>query len=194
MKNKHNQYPLILRGEDFINAQKIIDRLYEIPRRGWADRNVENPETVGEHTDEVVMLSEKLFNIYRLSKMLKIHDWAESDIKVGDIRTDTFCPDNHRWTKQEKYIAELEAMKNICATLKSSGNGILQLWIEFEEQKTRRAKIARQIDRLQAIMKAIEYQREGQPVIAQEFIDYYGKEITQTTLKQILEKCISSLK
>lgn len=74
MKSAHKQYPLILSGQSFVNAQKVIDLLYQIPRTGWVDRNVINPETVGEHTDELVTLAERLFNIPGLGKMLKIHD------------------------------------------------------------------------------------------------------------------------
>lgn len=185
-----NQYAQTFKGKDFLIVQNVVTKLYNLPRTGWFDRGVENPETVGEHTDELVIISETFYNIPGLSEMLKIHDWPESDSKVGDRRTDNFCPDNRRWSKEQKYIAELKAMKNICCSLESSGDTILKLWIEFEEQKTRRALIARQLDKLQGIMKAIEYQRQGQPVIAQEFIDWDGAKVTDPILKQILEEGI----
>lgn len=190
MKKKHTQYPLNLRGLYRDNAQEVINRLFEIPRTGWIDRNVENPETVGEHTEALIILGKRLFNIPGLNKMLKIHDWAESDKDVGDLRTDSFCPPEHRWTKEQKYKVEFEAMQRICAKLGSEGDRIMKLWLEYEEQKTHRAKIAYQLDKLQAIMKAIEYQKQGQPVMAQEFIDHDGDKITDVLLREILKKVI----
>jgi len=74
---KYNLYPLKLEAPYAQKARQIIRRLYQIPRTGWLDRNVQNPETVGEHSDELVKLAEELFEIPGLSLMLKIHDWPE---------------------------------------------------------------------------------------------------------------------
>lgn len=186
MKNKYSQHPLKLQGQYATNAQKIITRLHEIPRTGWVDRGVKSPETVGQHSDELVVLAERLFKVPGLSLILRIHDWAESDEKIGDRRTDNLCPPEIRWTKEQKYQAELEAMQNICTTLGSPGKYILSLWIEFEERKTIRAKLAYQLDKFQMIMKAIEYQKSGQPITAQEFIDTNGKAIENSILKRMM--------
>jgi putative hydrolase of HD superfamily len=193
MKNTHSLYPLILEGIYIERAQTIVDSLYEIPRTGYKDRGVKNPETVGEHTDELVVLSETLFQIPGLNKMLKIHDWAESKKEVGDRRTDPLCPPEQRWTTEQKYKDELVAMQSICSTLGSCGEKILNDWLEFEERKTEKAIIAYQLDKYQMIRKAIKYQLQGEPVIAQEFIDHDGLKIKHPVLLQLLNQAIKKL-
>lgn len=191
MSKKHSQWPLSLKGENRQHVLTVINRLYEIPRTGWVDRGVKNPETVGEHTDCLVMIAIEAFpGMKGLYKMLKIHDWPEAGEKVGDRRVDTFCPKDHRITKEEKRILEYKAMTDICSNLGRSGKTIMNLWLEFEEKKTDRAKIAYQIDKLQAILKALEYQRDGEPVKAQEFIDYQGNDIQHPVLKDILREAL----
>lgn len=168
--------------------------LYDTPRTGYKDRGVNDPETVGGHTDAVVILGRQLYpHIAGLSKMLEIHDWAESDKTIGDARTDKYCPEERRWTKEEKYEAELAIMQRICSRLGSNGKEILSLWLEFEENKTRRARIAKQLDKLQMILKAIEYERQGEPVKAQEFIDNDGDKITFPKMKKLLKEAIEDL-
>jgi len=188
--DKHDQYPLELRGKARDEAQKVINRLWQIPRTGWRDRNVKNPETVGEHTDALVNMAESLFDVPGLNIMLKIHDWAESEKEIGDIRTDSYCPIEKRWTPEKKAAAELAAMKKICKRLESVGAIIFVIWNEYEKRETERAKIAYQLDKLQAILKAIEYQKNGETVIAQEFITNDAWKISHPSLKKILDKAI----
>jgi putative hydrolase of HD superfamily len=192
MNRTLSQSPLSLKGYYRKYALAIINDLFNVKRTGWVDRGVRNPETVGEHTEQLIILANQNFPEMRgLSKMLKIHDWPEAKKNVGDRRTDSFCPKDHRITKEEKKILEFEAMKDICSNLGHSGKIIMNLWLEFEEAKTERAKIAYQIDKLQAILKAIEYQKSCELVIAQEFIDYNCGAIQHPILKDILWKAIS---
>lgn len=193
MKKQRSLYPLEFDGIYKKRAQIIINRLYKIPRTGYKDRGVKNPETVGEHTDELVFLSEALFQISGLNKMLKIHDWAESKKNIGDRRTDPLCPPEKRWTIEQKYKNELAAMQVICSTLGPYGNEILSDWLEFEERKTEKAIIAYQLDKYQMIEKAIKYQLQGEPIIAQEFIDYDGPKITHPTLVRLMEQAIKKI-
>ncbi|PKM91736.1 hypothetical protein CVU82_00835 [Candidatus Falkowbacteria bacterium HGW-Falkowbacteria-1] len=190
MSNKNYQYPLNFQGKSLTKVVKVIDVLHKTPRTGWVDRKVKDPETVGEHTDELVFLAEKLFNIPGLNKMLKIHDWPESDKNVGDRRTDNSCPKSTRWTKDEKYQAELTAMKKICLELGIEGKKIFKLWLEFEEKKTERSQIAHQLDKLQMIVRAAKYQKEGQPIKVEEFIKEDGDKIKHPILKRVLDQAV----
>lgn len=195
MKKMYSQSPFNFTGENRDYVLKIITKLHKVRRRGWVDRGIKNSETVGEHTEELINLAKSYYPfIPGLTKMLKIHDWPETDEKLGDIRTDNFCPEDHRWSKEKKYEAELRAMEKICSKLGSGGKKIMQLWLEFEEEKTDRAKIARELDKLQAIKKAIQYETQGETVIAQEFIDHDGAKITKPELIKILDKSKLRLK
>lgn len=187
---------LKLEGTQYIFSQEIFNSLHQLARTGYVDRGIENPETVGEHTDELVILAHKYFRkIKDLDVMMIIHDWPESDEKVGDLRTDKNCPADKRISGIEKYLREREAMKKICSKLGKQGVYFFSLWEEFEKQETHRAKIAKQLDKFQMVMKAIEYQATGQGSFAQEFIhSESAKLITDPRLKRAFKKAIKSLK
>lgn len=193
MKNKNSYYPLVVSQRYLPYVQEITDRLNALKRTGWVDRGVENPETVGEHTDELVAMAESLFDIPGLSIMLRIHDWPESEKEVGDRRTDNFCSEDHRFTNEEKYEAELDAMIRICHRLGHLGRKVMKLWLEQEKQETKRSQIAGQLDKLQAIKKSIWYQKQGQPVIAQEFIDNDGPKISHPLIRRLFEEAMSEI-
>lgn len=194
MKNLYNQSPFNFKGQNRLHVLKIVETLHKIPRTGWVDRGVTKPETVGEHSEELIILGNHFYPfVIDLDKMLKIHDWPEADEFVGDIRTDSFCPPEHRSTPEDKYEAELIAMKKICLPLGAAGKELLQLWLELEAGKTERAKIAKQLDKLQAIKKAVLYQTQGQTVVAQKFIDYNGPKITRPELIKVMEKAVLRL-
>lgn len=181
MQKEATIHPLKLTGKNLAYAISIMDKLYALPRTGWVDRKIKNPETVGEHTDELVMWAEKYFKIDGLAEILRIHDWAESDPKVGDIRTDPNCPPERRMSKADKKALEMAAMKKIRAKLGADGQRIYDLWWEFEQKETERAKIANQLDKLQSIIKSIDYE------VSQEFLQNLGPEITHPVLISLLQ-------
>ncbi len=189
MKTNYSQSPFNFKKARRAFVLDIIAQLYQTPRTGWVDRGVKNPETVGEHTDALIALARKYYPFMpELIPMLKIHDWAETNKQIGDARTDEHCPPDHRWTKEKKFEVEFATMKKICSRLGASGQRILMLWLEFEENKTACARAGHQLDRLQRVLKAINYQRVGEPVIAQEFIDHDKIHIQDPPLIKALEK------
>ena len=171
----------------------MIYKLFKSPRTGWKDRAVFNPESVGEHVDAVCAIANKYFDVPDLEKMLKIHDLAEAHKKVGDIRTDKLCPKDHRWTKKDKHEAELSAIVEMTSKLGPVGKEILDLWTEYEEAKTVRAKLAHQIDKFQMFMKATEYQMAGQKVNVMEFIEHSKVIILDSTLKKLLNEKLAEI-
>lgn len=75
---KISQYPLSVKGIYRFYVLEIIINLYSLPRTGWVDRRIKNPETVGLHSDDLVAKAKRLFpEIKGLAKMLKVHDWVE---------------------------------------------------------------------------------------------------------------------
>jgi 5'-deoxynucleotidase YfbR-like HD superfamily hydrolase len=63
-------------------------------------------------------------------------------------------------------------MKSICSGLGSLGGEIFDLWESYEKQEDYDSNIGFQIDKLQAVLKAFEYEEQGEKVSTQEFIDY----------------------
>jgi len=170
-------YPLVVPACYKEIVAKIINGLYKIPRTGFKDRGVENPETVGQHVDSSIKLAKKLFpNRWRVFLMLKIHDWPEFILNF-DPRTDHLAPVETRLTKEKKKELELEAMTLICDQLGAFGLEIFALWEEFETGKTKDAQTAKQVEHGQSIFMAHDYEQAGQSVIAKEFYDYYKWEM-----------------
>lgn len=171
-----------------LEQQEFVDLIFyeldQIPCTGWVDRKVKNPETVLGHSIKGANMAKKIFSLIKgLRIILLIHDWPE--VKTGDLRTDPLAP--KQISTKEKEERELKAMKELCSALGKRGKYIFALWKEFEAGKTNRAKIARQVERTQRIIKALYYERIGEPVIAQEFIDYYGPSITNKKLKHLIQ-------
>ena len=185
---EYNQKPLSIKGHYRLYALEVIEGLYKIGRTGWIDRGIKNPETVGEHINELINMAERHFpDVPGLTRMIKIRNWPKYDKKVGDRRTDKHCPIKRRYTKEEKKEAELMAMKKICLKLGPYGSSIFKLWLEYEEGKTERAQIAFQLNKLQTDLKAIKYQLAGESVSAKEFIELDREKITIPVLKELLE-------
>ncbi len=117
-----------------------------------------------------------------MGTILLVHDWPE--VITGDMRSDPLAP--KQFTKEEKAEKEKAAMKQICGALGPKGKKLFDLWKEFERGKSLRAILARQTERTQRIIKALEYEKNGEPVIAKEFIDYYGPSIENEKLRSLI--------
>ncbi|MFA5130867.1 MAG: HD domain-containing protein [Patescibacteria group bacterium] len=197
MKNQPKQSPLKLKGENREQTLKIVQHLYEIPRPGWHERGVMVSESIGDKIDATIKLAQKFFPyLIGLDKMLKIVDWPKSKDEVKGSRANENLLIEQGLSKALKYLkymAEYKAMKDICSPLGDSGKAIFKLWVEYAEQKTDRAKIAQELVRLQRIKRAIQYQKQGEPVNAREFIEADSARISDPRLTKELEKTTMSL-
>ena len=186
-------------------APDVIERLQALKRTGWVRRDVRNPESVQEHSvacrnlviSEINSLTE--FTVKEkeeLLDMLEIHDWAESDPGVGDLvilKTNV----DRETLKKEKTRLELEAITKICEKLGDKGKIILELWKRFEDGQDSLSSFAHQVDKLQAMEKAFEYEKEGQTVSAQDFIEHDEERIVHMVLVkrlQALKQKLSGIK
>jgi len=151
---------------------KIALELKKIKRTGWIDRKIKNPESIADHSYQLALMSlifgkELRINMNRAVKMAIVHDLAESI--VGDISVDQrHSYKNHTGIKptitdNEKKILEDNAMKKITSLLnKNQAKEIMSLYKEYEERKTRTARIVKELDSLEVIFQALEYKRENQ--------------------------------
>jgi putative hydrolases of HD superfamily len=147
-------------------VQQVIN-LKTVKRTGWVDRKVPFPESVADHTFGVSMLSMLFANKAgvdsgKVAKMSIVHDFAESDPKVGDI---TPCDGI---TPEEKHRMEEEAMTKICSTI-DNGDEFLSLWKEYEAGKTKEAKFVKRIDKLETMIQVCEYEKKNPTVDLSEF-------------------------
>ena len=79
-----------------------------------------------------------------------VHDMAEA--LIGDITPQCGV------SKQEKHLKELDAMEKIAAMLPISTN-VLELWREYEYQSSKEARLVKELDKLEMIIQASEYEK-----------------------------------
>ena len=119
-----------------------------------------------------------------------------ADPKVGDrviLKTDK----DREALKNEKIRLELEVITKICEKLGEKGKRILELWTKFESGETPVSLFAKQVDKLQAMEKAFEYEQNGETVSTQGFIYNDEEKITHPVLikrLQTLKSKLASLK
>ena len=141
------------------NFYDEIFKLKNIVRRGWQLRifTGERLESDAEHTFSCCMLALKIIadrkldlNTEKVLKMMLFHELGEID--VGDITP----VDNI--SKEEKFIREKKAIERISKVFEMPE--IVELWLEFEENKTKEAQFCKMIDKLDAVMQSKIYSKE----------------------------------
>ncbi|KZC13469.1 HD domain-containing protein 2 [Dufourea novaeangliae] len=136
-------------------------------RTGWVIRNVPDPETIAGHMYRMAMLSflvdnEENLDKVKIMQMALIHDLAECI--VGDITPHCGVPPD------VKHRLEDEAMDYICKLLGDKGPVILEMFREYERQESPEAMYVKDLDRLDLIMQAYEYEkRDNVPGELEEF-------------------------
>lgn len=171
-------------------APEVWKALDELPRAGWVKRGVKNPESVKDHIIALRQLAlsfEGLSDVDRkdLAEMLEVHDWPEAIHGDEIILTHHDNYESRKLTKAEK---ELTAMKDICGKLGEAGDTILKLWVRFETSGDTLASLGHELDKYQAIEKALEYeQAQGIPLF-KEFFEHNGPFITNPVLVKRLRE------
>ncbi|KAG7368428.1 HD superfamily hydrolase [Nitzschia inconspicua] len=148
------------------------------PRTGWV-RQEAGPriESVADHSWRITVMAMvaassdngNKYDINKCIKMALVHDLAEAT--VGDITP--YCG----VTDDDKHAQELVAMTELTSKLTNLGlsanlsNGernndmvgaeIMDLWKEYEVGETAEAKLVKDMDKLEMILQALEYEQDG---------------------------------
>jgi len=166
--------------KNILNFLIEINKLKEMPRRGWVIRRVENPETIAEHTFRMTLAvwllgQKKKLNIRKAIKIALFHDLCE--IYSGDITPFFYylhLPRNEKkrtrilmkWVrlseKEKKRRGNMKFGKEKNALLKLIKNfpqkkEIFNSWLDYEKGISREGKFVKQIDRIEPMIQAIEY-------------------------------------
>lgn len=164
---------------EIIKFYEEYNKLEKIIRTGWLMWKIPDKrlESVSDHTLKVVMLSSVMIrelnltdiNLTKCLEMAFIHDLGE--IKIGDIAT---LGNETIETKLTKHEQELKAVTELLSNLSPEvKNHYLSLWLEFEEGTTKEAVFLKQIDKLDAILKAHMYENEHHlDGLFEEFYEY----------------------
>lgn len=159
--------------------------LKRLKRRGWAMRGIPEPESVAEHSYAVSLLSfaqaEKMgIDSSKCLRLAIVHDLQES------ISNDITPHDNISLI--EKSQIEEKSMKEISMKLKS--NMFYNLWIEYEENRTKEAKLVHDMDKIEMLYQALDYERSYPEKDLSEFFDYVKDRLQLEESKKIFSGII----
>ena len=159
-----------------------IEKLKEMPRTGWILLQVENPETIAEHTFRMTFLvwllaKKKNLNVDRAIKFAFFHDFCE--VYAGDLTPFSYyisLPRDgetkekllKRWVRltkkekeikgKEKYQIEksclLKLVNNLDPKFKKE---IFSSWLNYEKGISAEGRFAKQVDRIEVLIQSIEY-------------------------------------
>lgn len=172
-------------------APNVWKALGELKRTGWVNRGVEIPESVQEHTVALINLATSMEGLTEQEKdelvdMLEVHDWPEAI--HGDEVILSVDENELKSLKAIKFEKEQRALASICKGLGEKGKEIMDLWIRFETSSDDAALFAKQLDKYQAIEKALEYEKAQNIPLFKEFLDYSRKSIIHPLLLGKIEK------
>ncbi|KAI5303465.1 hypothetical protein KEM56_007522 [Ascosphaera pollenicola] len=155
----------------------LVERLKTTKREGWRRCGVQG-ESISDHMYRMSIMTmlappslTSKIDIARCTKIALVHDMAEA--LVGDI-----TPVDLNITKEEKHAREAEVMDYIAKRLLGkvhggvAGEDIRAAFQEYEESKTLESIFVHDVDKMELILQAIEYERanEGKVDLA-EFYD-----------------------
>ena len=148
--------------ENLIRFAKISGKLKTVKRSGWISHaKIVEPESVADHSFRCGILAMCIGDLMgmpveKLMKMMLLHDIHEAI--TGDYNTSA---------KQQGGISELEhqqkiAIQEILSLFSSKlEKQYISLWEEFEKRETPEAILANDIDKIEMMFQALEYEKEG---------------------------------
>jgi len=154
----------------------LVERLKHEKRKGWLDRGVKEAESVAEHSFRLALMAmvfaeRQKLDVGRAVKMALVHDLPEAI--CGDVAI-RIREDLQEISNKEKQEREIKALEETLKFLdKGLAKEVRELWHDFEFRKTREARLVYELDRLEAIFQAQEYEARGNfKASLQEFFDY----------------------
>lgn len=162
-----------------LNIGKEYLPTFWLARRGYVIKWIQNPETVWQHQIRAALLvvrfrDELLRDKVILSKVqdtLLIHDIYEPMKWVGDITPHDNIPN------EEKKIREAKAIRVILAEHPE----LLWLWFDMEEGRTLEWRKSTELDKLQAIEQAGEYEKTYPHFSGRLVHEFYSTSVLQST-------------
>lgn len=146
--------------EGIIEFLRAVGRLKGLPRTGWLEAGVKDPESVAEHSFRMAVLAMILADLKgldaeRAMRMALLHDLAEAEI--GDM---TPGQKRRRGPAYARY--EDEAMTQILSTLpKPLAERYRSLWEEYSNVVSSEAEITIQADKVEMLLQTLEYEEAG---------------------------------
>ena len=146
---------------ELIDFAKNIVKLKRVARKGWISQvGVDEPESVADHSFGCAVLAMclgdlKEFDTAKLIRLALLHDFHEA--LIGDY--DAF--DKQRIGLEQVKKNQQQAINKVFAVLPEAiREKYVRLADEYLGQETPEAKLIKQIDKLEMILQALEYEKE----------------------------------
>jgi len=148
--------------EEIIEFSRLIGKLKRTERTGWKTWvKIENPESVADHIFRTAVLGMLISDIKKLNtekivRMILLHDLSEA--LMGDW--DYYA--KRKLGEEKKEQREKESFDKIISLLpREVREKYLGIVKELMNKESEEAKLVKQIDNLEMIMQALEYEKEG---------------------------------
>lgn len=183
-----------MRVDEISELLFLIGKSKKIKRSGWVREGVVNPESVAEHSFRLITIAMLLAPILHLDqdkliKMAILHDIAE--VKTGDIVVE-------RWGKvdlsgkKNKEKLEMQGIEKMFSKHPQKEEYIA-IFHEMIKQKTELSKLFKQLDKLEMVLQAYEYEQEQKKDLSEFFVDAKVY-IIHPFLKAIYEQVLAERK
>lgn len=141
---------------------QLVRLLKTQPRTGWVDRGVPRPltESIADHMYRMAVIAMALprakVDVDRCVKIAVVHDMAE--LLVGDITPfgGVSKPEKHRREYETMQLLQL-----IVAPYNAEfADELMDLWLDYEEIRSVEAQYVKDIDKLEMIQQAWDYEQD----------------------------------
>eukprot|EP00980_Cylindrotheca_fusiformis_P012160 scaffold2939_cov123-Cylindrotheca_fusiformis.AAC.4 len=142
------------------------------PRTGWV-RQEAGPriESIADHSWRISLMAmvagysssstANKIDTNKCIQMALVHDLAEAT--VGDITPYCGVSDQDKHQMELKAMTELTSGLSVGTTTNNlAAETILSLWKEYEEGTTEEARLVKDMDKLEMILQALEYETDGE--------------------------------
>lgn len=185
-KREHTSKLLSEKTHPMIEIFFEYAQLKNLYRQGWLKRGISelDCETVADHSFGVALLGYTIAEEYRpdldSAKVMKLGLFHEmGEIYAGDITPKDGV------SIDDKTQKEFQGVQQVFSKL-PNGDKYLNIWKDFEYQKSPEAKFVKQIDRLEMALQANLYERMNYNGL-DEFFPYVQEKISSPELKPILD-------
>lgn len=174
---------------------RAAGKLKEVKRQGWVERGVSEGESVAGHSFRLAFMAMVLaerqgLDACKAVKLALVHDLPEAE--CGDI-VSRAREEMQEVSNAEKRKREERALEKVLGKVgRENAKRLRALWTEFEKGESREARLVRELDRLEAILQAREYEEKGNfKVSLQEFYDYGDSRIKGREIRRLFEQILS---
>jgi len=151
-----------MKSEELLEFARLIGKLKKIPRSGWLKKvGVNNPESVAEHVFRQSILCMIVGDMLKLNtekmiRMALLDDLHEAII--GDL-----MPEEQTKVGEKEYRnQEISGTRKLLSFIsKELVDEYFDIWNELHQLKSEEAKIVRQLDKIEMVIQALEYEEEG---------------------------------